>query len=442
MIADVAVIGGGVSGLAASVDLALSGKKVLLLEQSQKLGGRCYSFRDETTGDEVDNGQHVLIGAYHHTLRYLTHVGTRKFLATQKSIPLHHPVSGFSSVTFGTAPAPLNLIAAVLRYSHLSVTDRLNVLKVGSFLRNWTDATSKILTGMTVDVWLTSLGQSKSVKESLWNPLAISIMNELPEQASALLFAHSLRSAFFGSQEDISVMIPTIGQNALYVDGARHILEQNGCVIRTGSEVIKILSDDQYVTGIRMADGSEMKAEHIISAVPHYTLAKILPDKLSNTFPFEKFNSSPIVSLHLWFEKDFMPMNYCGLIGKKIQWVFNKRKIEAKAHNKTAYLSAVISGAYDVVDRSKDELVVLTVREISEVFPESKSSRLVHSYVIKEKRATFSSTPEIERMRPSAETSLKNFFLAGDWTNTGLPATIEGAIQSGFYAAGLIKERG
>jgi squalene-associated FAD-dependent desaturase len=442
MNADVAVIGGGVSGLAAAVELALSGKKVLLLEQSQKLGGRCYSFRDETTGDEVDNGQHVLIGAYHHALRYLTRVGTRKFLATQKSIPLHHPISGFSSVTFGTAPAPLHLLTAVLRYSHLSITDRLNVLKVGFFLRNWTDGTTRSLTGMTVDVWLTSLGQSKSVKESLWNPLAISIMNELPEQASALLFAHSLRSAFFGSQEDISVMIPTIGQTALYVDGARRILEQNGCIIRTGSEVIKILSDNQYVTGIRVADGSEVKAEYIISAVPHYALAKILPDASRNSIPFAKFNSSPIVSVHLWFETDFMPMNYCGLIGKKLQWVFNKRKIEGKIHTETAYLSAVISGAYDVVDKTKDELVDLAVREIGEIFPESKTSRLLHSYVIKEKRATFSSTPENERFRPAAETVFKNFFLAGDWTKTGLPATIEGAIQSGFHAAGLIKERG
>jgi zeta-carotene desaturase len=237
-------------------------------------------------------------------------------------------------------------------------------------------------------------------------------------------------------------MIPTIGQTALYVDGARHVLEQNGCIIKTGSEVRKILSDDQNVTGIQMADGSEVKAEYLISAIPHYALAKILPDGSTHSIPFGKFNSAPIVSIHLWFEKDFMSMNYCGFIGKQLQWIFNKRKIEGNVSNKTSYISAVISGAYGIVDSSQDELVALAVREMNEVFPESRTSRLIHSYVIKEKRATFSSTPENEQQRPSAETSLKNFFLAGDWTNTGLPATIEGAIQSGFHAAGLIKERG
>ena len=162
---------------------------------------------------------------------------------------------------------------------------------------------------------------------------------------------------------------------------------------------------------------------------------------MRNEKPFadlSKFESSPIVSLHLWFDRDFMNVDYVGSIGRTLQWVFNRRRIVGDSRS-TGYISAVLSGAYAIVDEPKEKLILVALHELKDVFPAARQAKLIHSVVIKERRATFSATNEIEPFRPAPETQVRNFYLAGDWTNTGLPATIEGAVLSGFRAAELVK---
>jgi zeta-carotene desaturase len=439
---DVAIIGGGLSGLAAAVQLASNGAGVALLEQSSKLGGRCYSYIDEKTGDVVDNGQHILLGAYHNTIKYLNIVGTRGFLREQPalSLPFHHPIKGFAEFKISSLPQPFQLAGGILKFRILSLRDRQKLFNVGLALRRWSKRLEKNLSSLTVAEWLIELNQSEASRRCFWYPIAVSVMNELPERASALLFARSLKSAFLGTPSDSAVLIPTRGQTELYVHGAEKLLFKNNAKILTGAKVESIETSRSKTITIKFQDGERLEAQQVISAIPYFALEKIIPSTYRDEEPFSNlgiFESSPIVSIHLWFDREFMPQKYIGLIGKHLQWIFNRRKIMSEEGKSTSYISAVISGAYDVVDLAKEKLVAIALQDMRDVYPESRAAKLLHSIVIKEKRATFSPTNNIEPFRPSAETPIQNFFLAGDWTNTGLPATIEGAVMSGFNAAKL-----
>lgn len=151
-----------------------------------------------------------------------------------------------------------------------------------------------------------------------------------------------------------------------------------------------------------------------------------------------KFDSSPIVSLHLWFDKEFMDTDFLGLIDQRVQWIFNRRRLMGGEKKSSSYLSAVISGAYEFVDLQKEQLAQIAIDDLHRVFPQSLNAQMIHSVVIKEKRATFSPLVDIEQYRPSTNTPIQNFYIVGDWTDTGLPATIEGAVMSGFNAASLV----
>jgi len=440
---DVGIIGGGLSGLSSAVDLALKGAKVALIEQSPKLGGRSYSYTEPVTGDEVDNGQHVLLGAYHSLLRYLDMIGTRGLLGTEKALKLefHHPERGRGKFQIPNLPGPIRLAAGMLGFRLLSFKDRLKLLDVGRALERWDEGLQKSLSCQSVEDWLSRAGQSEDARRSFWHPIAVSVMNDMPDVACALLFASALRKAFLGSQKESALLIPTVGQSRLYVEGAERLLSSHGAVIITGSEAAGVELQGSKVVGIRLKGGEVLETGSVISAVPYFALSKIVPPSFMGEPPFsslDKFSSSPIISIHLWFDRNFMDADYLGLIGKQLQWIFNRRSILNQAGKGTGCISAVISGAREAVDHPKEMLVSTAVRELNEVFPEARHANLLHWVVIKEKRATFSPTCEAELHRPKPATCIGNFYLAGDWTDTGLPATIEGAVMSGFRASGMI----
>jgi zeta-carotene desaturase len=443
---DVIIIGGGLSGLAAAVKLSLAGIRVALFEKSPKLGGRCYSYIDRGTGDVVDNGQHVLLGAYHNLLHYLDFIGTKHLLKREPALSMtfHHPIKGKGKFKIPSLPKPFHLTAGMLKFKLLSFKDRQCLLKVGMALNNWDEKTEKQLRMLTIEEWLVGLKQSEEARKSLWYPIAVSVMNETPEKASALLFARALRAAFLENKSDSAILIPQVGQSELYVQPAEELLAKHEAKIFTNTEVDSIEVNGGKVTGIYTVDGKHVKAGNVISTIPHYVLQKIIPKIFGNEPPFihlDKIKLSPIISFHLWFDGEFMEMDYLGLIDKNIQWLFNRRRIMKGTHKSTCFICAVISGAHDYIDMPKEKLLSLAMKDIHDVFPDSRKAKLTHSKIIKERRATFSPTPNVELFRCSTETPIKNFYLAGDWTNTGLPATIEGAVMSGFKAADLVIQR-
>jgi squalene-associated FAD-dependent desaturase len=441
---DVVVVGGGLSGLSAAIDLASRGCPVTVLEQKPMPGGRAYSFKDVETGDMVDNGQHVLIAGYHHTMHMLERIGTAHLLRVQSQprLRFHHPDRGFRSLVFPRLRPPWNFLAGILSGNLLPFRDRLRLLKAGRVLMQPEKALQRMVGDHTIDEWLKAAGQSNECRRSFWEPLAVAIMNERTETASALVFARSLRKAFFGHWRNASLALPSVGLSELYVDGALNYIALRGGRVLCGADVTELLFDGDHVAGVRLKSGVDVECTAVILAVPPYRLSALLPAWLrqdKRIAAMESIPSSPIVSIHLWFAHEVMSEEFVGLIGRRVHWVFNKRKING-GKGRGGHISAVISAAHDVVGLSNEELIRIAMEDLRGVYPDMPE-RPVHHVIVREKRATYSSRPDIELLRPGAVTPCPNLFLAGDYTDTGYPATIEGAIISGERAASCAYER-
>ncbi len=434
----VIIVGGGLSGLAAAVELASRNIPVLVLEQKPRLGGRAYSFVDATTGDVIDNGQHVLIAGYEHTLRFLERLGTKHLLAIQENPTLHfhHPARGFCEFTLPALPSPLHLLSGIVTTDLFSFSDKLRMMRAGFHLHMTHD-----LRAMTICQWLDSIGQTEETKRSFWEPLAISIMNEHIGKASAKVFVESLRHAFLRGRKNSALVLPRVGLNELYVDAAASFLAECGGKVQCNADVVELSIEENSVTDVKLRDGSTVPCATVILAVPHYRLLEILPPSIRQSIvpSLDLIGNTPIISIHLWFERDFMPHDVVGLIDRRVQWVFNKRTMNRDIRT-GGHISCVISGAEKFVESTNEELVQIAIEDLQGVF-EAVPSTPTHSVVIREKRATFSCTPEAEKLRPQHQTGIRNLFLAGDWTATGFPATIEGAIISGERCAALAGAR-
>jgi len=437
----VVIVGGGLSGLGAAVGLTSRGIHTLLLEQKPALGGRAYSFTDPTTGDTIDNGQHMLIAGYDRTLEFLGTIGTLDLLAIQPrpALLFHHPEKGFHWFRLPKLPSPFHLLWGVITFTLLSVSDRIRMLRAGLAIRRAEGKRMELLRGKTIEQWLDSVAQTAECKRSFWEPLAVSIMNEHIGQASAYLFVRSLRKAFFSGWQNSALAIPRVGLSELYVDGAREYIAQHGGTIRCGADVVAVLFDGVSVTGVQLRDGEMVDCRAVILAVPPNKAATLLPDKLlqdSSYAAIRNIAPSPIISIHLWFDGEVMDHEFVGLIGRTVQWVFNKKKIGGETHER-GHVSAVISAAYDAVSCTNDELVGIALNDLRSAYPRL-TREPTHAVVIREKRATFPVGPATEHLRVGQKTPVVNLFLAGDWTNTDYPATIEAALMSADRCVELV----
>lgn len=439
---DAIVIGGGLSGLSAAAGLASSRAHVLLLEQKPHLGGRTYSFVDEETGDVVDNGQHLLMGCYHETRRYLNLIGSAHLAELQDNLHIDflHPHNGPASLHCPSLPPPLHMLAGLAGLSTVSPIHRLKLLRVGFDLQFRSAAGVDALASMTVDQWLDSLGQSRENKKYLWDIIAVGSLNDDPKDVSALLFYRVLRAAFLGSREDSCLLIPRVGLSELLANPAREFLEKAGSEVRLNAKVKSIISDGSLLR-IADADGNEIEGRSVVVALPHHSWQDLKGVVELSGMPGEhlsRFESSPIITINLWLDRPVLQHQLVALLDSEVQWIFNKSALFGK-ESKGQYLSLVMSGAHDHVDLEREVLEALGMEELRRFLPAARNANVLSSLVIKEKRATFSPKPGVEAYRPSTRTKTPNLFLAGDWTNTGYPATIEGAVISGFNAAKEVK---
>jgi squalene-associated FAD-dependent desaturase len=286
------------------------------------------------------------------------------------------------------------------------------------------------------------LGQSTNACTSFWFPVAIATLNELPERAAAAPFAEVMARAFFGSRADSQFVLPKVGLSDLYTDDARRFIEARGGCVQLKSPVAALSLDGDRLTGLQLRDGTCVDADACISTVPPKALDALLPEPLrrdAHLRTLDQFEASPIVSTHLWFDRPVLTAEFVGLIGTTTQWVFNRSKLTANGNgNGHQCLSAVISAGRDVVEWDTARIADAVVVDLRALVPAARAAQLLRAVVVKEKQATISPTPAAERLRPGPETSVGNFFLAGDWTNTGLPPTIESAVASGQRAAALV----
>ena len=444
------ILGGGFAGLSAAVDLAEAGKRVTLLERRSFLGGRAYSFTDKTTGDTIDNGQHLMMGCYHRTLRFLEKIGSLdnlKFQPDPQVDFLHEESNGkisHASFKCPPLPAPLHLLGGLARLKTISWGDRIRALGVGLAVRAL-NGNRKKLADITVQQWLDSLGQSERMQTRFWNPMALATLNEAPEVASADMFARVIELGFMRTKRDSAMIISRVGLSDLYTLQAKRFIEARGGEIRLNAEVAEIEFSDNRASAVKLRSGERIEADVVISAVPHFSLKRMLPASIASTqFPhLDQFKSAPIVSINLWYEDPVTDLEFTGLLDSPIEWVFNKNAIgqsgeSGSGNNRRQHLALVISGAHEAAKKTKEELIALADGEVKRFFPAARGLSPIHAFVVREHDATLSHTVGTAKLRYPSRTQFNNFFIAGDWTDTGLPATIEGAVQSGQDCARIV----
>jgi squalene-associated FAD-dependent desaturase len=446
-VSDAIVIGGGFAGLSAAVALAADGVHVHVLEKRHVLGGRAYSYTDADTGETIDNGQHAMMGCYHEMFRFLDRIGASGKLRIQPSlrVAMLDPERGLGVIGCPPLPSPLHMAAGVLRYRLLAPVERARVLAGGLRLLAMKRRRDPRLATLTVDGVLDLLGQGTAARRAFWHPVAIATLNEDPALACADLLAEVMVRAFFAGKDDARFVMARVGLSELYTDDARRFIEARGGRVETKAHVVGIGLRGERVSHLDLRDGRRLSARAYVSAVPPQGLFPLLPVALRRDVPalgaIERLTSSPIVSVHVWFERPVLEHEFAGLVGTQTHWVFNRDKITGRDPRGGSYLTFVISGARAIVDADNDAIVATTLADLRRVLPSSASIPVRHARVVKEKFATMSPTVEAARLRPPAATPLGNFVLAGDWTDTGLPATIESAVASGHRAAAVVAAR-
>jgi squalene-associated FAD-dependent desaturase len=441
---DVAVIGAGFAGLSAAALLTRRGARVLVLEARARLGGRATAFPDRDTGELVDNGQHILLGCYTETFAFLRDVGALENvrLQPQLAVTMIDRLGVRSRLVCPSLPAPFHLVAGLLDWDALSWRDRLSAFGMATPLRHARRALRPGATmlaaspGETVEAWLVHNGQTPRIRELLWDPLALAALNQPPDQAAAPTFARVLAEMFGADASAAAIALPTKPLHLMYAEPAREYVESHGGTVRTGAAA-KIAVTGDAVTGVH-AGSEQWPIERVISAVPWFALGDLFdeaPPALAGVIDRAgRMASSPIVTVNIWFDRRVMDEPFIGLPGRAMQWVFDKRLVFG---GDASHLSLVSSGAASILARTNEELIAAAHAELLEAMPETRSARLVRATVVREPRATFSLVPG-QPARPSEATGVRGLLLAGDWIDTGLPATIESAVRSGHRAAQLV----
>ncbi len=440
------IIGAGFAGLAAAVDLVESGLPVTVLERRSFAGGRAYSIVDRTTGDSVDNGQHLLMGCYRQTLAFLTKIGAIDNLRFQPNsrVDFLHSIEGTARFRCPRLPAPWHLLVGLIRLGTIDWRDRLAAVRLARSLRSQNSHSTR-LADLTVREWLDELAQPLQLQERFWNPMALATLNEAPDRASADMFARVIEEAFLGTRQDSQLVMSRVGLSDLYTHQAQAFIEARGGRVLFNTEVTRIEFSGSRATAVMTRGGDRLVAETITTATPPHALDQLLPpDIKSNLRVFQdltQFEYSPIVSINLWYDRTFTDREFVSLLDSPIDWVFNKNVISG-SNGSRQHLALVISGARAVAKLTKEELIALGDTEVRRFFSGARAAQILHSFVVREYEATIAHTVGVARIRPAHRTPIENFFLAGDWTDTGLPATIESAVLSGRTCAdSILKSR-
>jgi squalene-associated FAD-dependent desaturase len=443
---DVIVIGAGFAGLSAGVRLAKRGAKVLVLEARSRLGGRATAFHDRDTGELVDNGQHVLLGCYSQTLAFLADIGATEnvSVARELSVTMVDREGKRSRLVCPTLPSPFHLLAGVAEWDALTWADRLSVLRMAGPLQRARRALKPGATllaaspGETVAAWLERNGQTARIREMLWEPLALAALNQPIAEAAAPPFARVLAEMFGPDPKAAAIVLPAKPLHQMYAEPARAFIERAGGAVRTGTTATIVVGSSATPSLAVHGGGNRWRPRAVISAVPWFALAGVLE---GDTSPVRDviarataMTSSPIVTVNLWFDRVVMDEPFIGLPGRAMQWVFDKRQVFGE---RASHLSLVSSGASPLVDRTNEQLIAAAAQELSDAMPLVRAATLVRATVVREPRATFSLAPG-QPTRPDCATPVPGLFFAGDWIDTGLPATIEGAVRAGHRAADLI----
>jgi squalene-associated FAD-dependent desaturase len=470
----VAVAGGGLAGLAAACALAASGFRVTVFEKRPFLGGRASSYQHPGTGEVVDNCQHVLFRTCTNLINFYERIGVDHDIRWYDEMTFLEPGGRASVMCASALPAPLHTAPSFLKFSFLSTQDKLAIARAMIPLT----LTAQKDTGKSFADWLQQHGQTSGAIERFWNPILISALSEELDRISISSAAQVVRESM-KSPAARHMGVPTVPLTTLY-DAAGDYIRARGGELQFRA-TLETFRPEPALVHLDLA-GSDAKAQatfdYLVLALPFENLDRILPETPEATSLREQithFETSPITGVHLWFDRQITDLDHAVLLDRTIQWMFHKSRIqrrpavagtasggqrerpgeehEREGHDfsravKTpdesralapeaggSYIELVISSSKTLIEKSRSEIIDLVLAEVREFFPAARSANLVKSTVIKEVHATYSPRPGIDAHRPTPATTWRRVFLAGDWTATGWPATMEGAVRSGYLAA-------
>jgi squalene-associated FAD-dependent desaturase len=445
----VVVVGAGFAGLAAAIALQERRHEVLLLERRGVLGGRATSFRDALSREDVDNGTHLMIGAYASTLELLRRAGAEDLLLVQENLTIDYvDEHGPSRLACPPLAAPFHLLAGLLTL-RLPWRVRRDAARLALAVRLGPPRRDA-----TLAEYFQQTGQSADSRRLLWDPLATAILNETPEKAAASLFHTVFREAFLAGHDASRLVFLRRGYGELHERLAAYLQRRGGVLQRRAlAEGVEV--EEGRVLQVRYAKAPESRdeirlgqlaeprtaaADAVVLAVPWHAVGPLLPGPLRSEPPFRdlaRMKSSPIVSIELWLDRVVVERPMVGLRDSEVEWVFDKGRLYGR-QGAPQHLAFIVSAARRSLPRSNAELAAAAEAPLRRYFPAMADARVERSLVLREPDATFCCSPEAEALRPGAATPLRGLYLAGDWTATGLPATIEGAVRSGLRAAQLV----
>ena len=465
----VVVIGGGLAGLAATVALARRGMRVTLLEARPRLGGRAGSFRDPITGQWLDVCQHVALGCCTQLLHFFRSVGLQHYLVAQPHLVFLTPEGRHSYFQAACWPAPFHLSRALLAAHYLTPADKIRILRGLAALWRCDPEEDPPL-----EPWLRSQGQTDRTLARFWNTVLVSALNEPCATAGRKYARKVFVEGFLQQRDGWVVHLPAVPLDRLYGSELQAFFARHGVTVRLQAAVRRLLLDplQPRVAAVELRDASRLQADHYVLAVPFYRLPDLLPPSLFEQFPvlarIRQLETAPITSLHLWFDRPVLPWPHAVVVGGVSQWLF-RRPVAAFGEPKGAesfspatadctsttppfprhpsvaadshYLQVVISASADWLARGHADLQQRVVQELRQLLPAARAARLFHARVVTEHKATFRPLPGVDRWRPSQASPLFNLALAGDWTATGWPATMESAVRSGYLAAQIVLQR-
>ena len=439
------VIGGGLAGLSSAVALAEAGFRVRLLEKRPHLGGRAASYA-LPDGEHVDNCQHVTLGCCTNLEDFYRRVGAVDKIQFFDRLLFAAPDGRRGAIESDALPPPLHMAASFALFPLLDWADKrciaealLSIARSGG---RPADASSSGA-NLTILAWLQKHRQTERAIRRFWEVILVSALDEELSRIDAHYGIDVFWKAFLSTRGGYRVGVPRVPLGELY-EGCRQALARQGGEVHVRAGVRGFLVADGRADGVEREDGSVESADYYVAAVPQDVLPDLLPSELIEGEPvfagLRNLRTSPITGVHLWFDRTVMSEPFLTLLDSTTQWIFNKTLLygSARGENTGQYLQLVISASYALASRSRQEIIALCLAELRDVLPATRDAALVKGTIVKEMSATFSPAPGSDHWRPSQKSPIAGLFLAGDWTATGWPSTMEGAVRSGYLAAEAI----
>lgn len=442
----VVIVGGGLAGLATAATLVGHGLRITVLESRPRLGGRASSFTDPATGEPVDNCQHVSMACCTNLADFCRRVGTAELFRRVPAVVFLDERGRTSPLGPGRLPAPFHLAGGFLRARYLTGTEKLRVAY--GLARLVHDRSRRL--GESFADWLRRHGQTERTIERFWGTVLVSALNETLDRMDVGHARKVFLDGFLRNREGAAMEVPLVPLGELYGTRLERWLGAHDVAVRltTGVRTVDVDAEGG-VCGVTLRPGEAVAADFVVLAVPFDRVAGLLPEaarrRIAGLAHLDRFESSPITGVHLWFDRPVCPLDHAVVVGRRIQWVFNHTALQGRAgpDGTGQYLQLVISASYDLLALDKGAILAAVRADLARIWPVAREANLLRWWVVTEHGATFAVRPGIDAIRPAQRTEVEGLFLAGDWTATGWPATMEGAVRSGYLAAeGVLEDLG